>query len=139
MWLTQWIRGMCYSGYDRDGNAKYLLGRSNDPAQYEVDGVPAAIRDEALALLCDSFDIPECQKHCLRRDDELMAIYHSFVGPRFWDDMEFERLWMALDELPGGKLSSEEFEAIKTVEDVVRAVAKRRGITSRWSGPGPRG
>jgi hypothetical protein len=138
MWLTNWIRGLSYSGYDRDGNAKYLLGRANDSAQCEVDGVPAAIRDEALALLCDSFDIPERQMYCLRPDDELMAIYQSFVGPRSWDDMEFERLGMAIDELPGAPLSEQEAQAIKAVEDVVRVVAARRGITSRWSGPGPR-
>lgn len=136
MWLTQWIRGMCYSGYDRNGNAKYLLGRINDPAQCEVEGVPAAIRDEALALLCDSFDIPERQIYCLRPNDELMAIYHSFVGPRSWDGMEFERLGMAIDELAGTPLSEQEAHAVRTVEDVVRVVAVRRGVTSRWSGPG---
>src|SRR5687768_13823761 len=117
MWLTQWIRGICYSGYDRRGNAKYLLGRAVDPTQCDVEDVPPHIRDEALGLLCDSFDIPERQMHCLRRDDELMAIYRSFVGPRFWDDMEFERLGLSLDELPGPKMTTEEFIAIKTVGD----------------------
>lgn len=130
---------MFYSGIDRGGNAKYLLGRASDAAECDVDGVPPAVRDEALALLCDSFDIPEHQMHCLRRDDELMAIHRSFVGPRFWDDMEFVRLWMALDHLPGGALSAEQFEAIKTVEDVVRAVAGRRGwgVTGRGDDPKP--
>ena len=138
MWLTRWLRGLCYSGYDRCGNAKYLLGRDADPAQCDIDWVSSAVRDEALALLCDSFDIPEHQMYCLRRGDELMSIYQSFVGPRCWDDMEFERLWMALGELPGGKLSSDEFAGIKKVEDVVRAVAERRGNTSQCAGREPR-
>jgi hypothetical protein len=137
MCFTQWIRGMCYSGYDRRGNAKYLVGRDTDPALCDVDGVPATARDEALALLCDSFDIPERQMYCLRRDDALMAIYQSFVGPRSGDDTEFERLWMALDELPGGNLSSDGFEAIRTVEDVIRTVAKRRGMSGQCGGSRP--
>lgn len=135
MWLTRLIRGMRYSGYDLHGDLKYLLGRTPDPTQCDMDGVPPEVRDEALAVLCDSFDIPERQMHCLRRDDELTAIYQSFVGPRFWDDMEFERLYMALGKFPGGKPSFEEFETIKTVGDVVCAVATRRAVTSRSGEP----
>jgi hypothetical protein len=131
MWLTQLIRGMCYSGYDRNGTVKYLLGRSSDPGQCEVQGIPAAIRDEALAILCDSFDIPERQMYCLRPDDKLMAIYQSLVGRRLCDDMEFERLGIAINDLGGASLSEQEAQAIKTVEDLVRVVAARRGITSR--------
>lgn len=127
MWLTQLIRGLRYSGYDRRGNLKYLLGRAADPAMCDVSGVPPDVRDEALALLCESFDIPEQQMHCLRPGDELMAIYRSIVGPRFWDDMELERTRMAIDELPGPKLTDEEAQAVATVADLVRVVAARRG------------
>src|SRR5205814_1808691 len=116
MWLTQWIRGMCYSGYDRRGNAKYLLGRPSDPTACDVRGVPPDIRDEALALLCNSFDIPERQMHCLRPQDQLWAIYRSFVGPRFCDDFQFERLGLSLDKLPAGKVDPKEFyEKVQTV------------------------
>lgn len=138
MWLIQWIRGISYSGYDRRGNAKYLLGRVADATQCDLDGVLPQVRDEALTLLCDAFDIPQRQMHCLRCDDELMAIYRSFVGPRFWDDLEFERLGLSLDELPGPKMTTEEFLAMKTVGDVIRAVATRRGIARQCSGPEPR-
>jgi hypothetical protein len=138
MWLTRWLRGISYSGYNRQGNAKYLLGRAADPTQCEVEGVPSEVRDEALNLLCESFDIPERQMYCLRPDDELMAIYRSFVGPRSWDDLEFERLWLELDDLPGGKVSTGEFHAISSVADLMRFVAARRGLASRWSGPEPR-
>jgi hypothetical protein len=127
MRFIEWIRSSFYSGYDRRGNAKCLLGRANDPAQCEIEGVSTADRDEALTLLCDSFDIPERQKYCLRPGDELMAIYRSFVGPRSWDEMEFERLETAINELPGAPLSEQESRAIKTVADVVRVVAARRG------------
>lgn len=99
-----------------------------------MPGVPEDVRDEALSLLCDSFDIPGRQMHCLRRDDELMAIYHSFVGPRSWDDFQFERLWFALEKLPGGKVGVEEFHRIKCVGDLIRFAAERRAIASRRSG-----
>ncbi len=126
---------MFHSVYDSRANLKYLLGRDANPAQCDVDGVPPAVRDEALAILCDSFDILERQMHCLRGDDELAAIYQSMVGPRLADSMEFERLWMSLDELRGEKVTAEEVETIKTVEDLIRAVARRRGITSQRSRP----
>jgi hypothetical protein len=138
MRLVHWLRGICYSGYDRRGNAKYLLGRVADATQCDLEGVPPQVRDGALALLCDSFDIPERQMYCLRRDDELMAIYRSFVGPRFWDNLEFERLGLSLDKLPGPKMTTEEFLTMKTVGDVIRMVAARRGITRQCGGPEPR-
>ncbi len=133
MFFTRWIRGMCYSGYDRRGNAKYLLGRADEPAQCDLDGVPPAIRDEALLMLCDSFDIPERQMYCLRPDDELMAIYQSFIGPRYWDDMEFERLGMALEKLLGTEISQSEFESIRSVRDLIYFVDARRGVDASVS------
>jgi hypothetical protein len=125
---------MCYSGYDWRGNAKYLLDRSTDAAQCDVPGVPDDVRDEALSTLCDSFDIPKRQMYCLRPHDELMAIYQSFVGPRYWDDLEFERLWMALDELPGEKLDVDAFQSIKSVGDLICFVAERRAMRNGGSG-----
>ena len=85
------------------------------------------IRDEALGLLCDAFDMPAKQMHYLRPADELMWLYQAMIGPRWWDDLEFERLAISLDELPGPDLSDEAFRDLQTVEDVIRFVAERRG------------
>jgi hypothetical protein len=128
MSLKTWWRGVRYTGYDRNGNAKYLAGRLADPSATAVDGVPAAVRDEALTLLCDSFDIPVRQIHHLRRDDELMAIYRSLIGPRSWDQFEFERLALALDNLPGRNFHIADVVRLKTVEDVIHEVASQRGL-----------
>ena len=119
MRLTRWIRNIRYSAYDRQGDLKYLMDRASDPSLCRVEGIPARIRDEALKLICESFDIPSRQMFCLRPDDELMAIYRSLVGPRTWDELQFERLGIGIDR----KLSDREFLALKTVEDVVRAIA----------------
>jgi hypothetical protein len=127
MSLKTWWRGVRYSGYDRNGNAKYLAGRVADPSATAVEGVPAAVRDEALTLLCDSFEIPVRQIDHLRRDDELMEIYRSLTGPRSWDQFEFERLALALDKLPGRNVHIDDVVGLKTVEDVIREVASRRG------------
>jgi hypothetical protein len=127
MWFKQWLHNRSFSGYDRDGNAKFLLGRSADPKACEMEGVPAEARDTALALLCEAFDIPQGQLYCLRPNDDLMALYASFVGPRSYDEMQFERLGIAIDELPGEALSASEAEVIRTVADVIRVVASRRG------------
>ena len=124
----RWSRGISYSGYDRHGKLKYLSGRPDDPGVWSAHPRPVEPEqsEEALHLLCDAFDIPEDQKYCLRPEDDLMAIYGSIVGPRSWDDMEFERLWMNLDESLGRDLSKQEFESLSTVGDVVRLVAGRQ-------------
>ena len=57
MWLTRLIQGIFYSGYDRRGNAKYLLGRVSDSRLCEDEGVAAEVRDEALSMLCDAFSL----------------------------------------------------------------------------------
>jgi len=126
--VRRFTQAFGYSGYDRRGDLKYLAGRSPDPAALDIDGVDPAVRDEALLLLCDAFDIPERQRYCLRLDDRLMAIYESMVGPRWWDDLEFGRLWMNIDELPGRDLTEEQCRAIETVADVIRVVSRRRSV-----------
>ena len=87
MRLMRFIRAFGYSGYDRRGNLRYLTDRSPDPESLRPEGVDTAVRDEALNMLCDAFDIPGRQRYCLRLDDELMAIYEAMVGPRWWGDL----------------------------------------------------
>ena len=60
-----------------------------------------------------------------------MAIYNSMVGPRSWDDMEFERLRMNLEASLGRDLSVEEFESLETVGDVVHLVAGHHAQSER--------
>lgn len=122
-----WGRVNAYHNpYDKQGNFVFLLDRPADPAQSGVAGVTAEIRDESLAMLCECFGIPKRQMHCMRADDELMELYRNIVGPRFWDDCEFEELALRLDQLPGEKLGDTVFERISTVGDLFGYVAERR-------------
>ena len=126
------IRGLinhfrhCRDGYDRRGNATFLSGRVPDPAVLEIAGVTVAARDEALNLVCESFEIPRRQMYCLRLNDQLMELYRSFNGARNWDRLEYESLGLALDALPGGRIPHEEFRELQTVEDLIRFVSTRR-------------
>lgn len=128
MWLKRLISALRHTGYDKHGNVKYLLGRDADPSECLIDGVSNSVRDEALRMLCDSFDIPERQMYCLRLTDDLGNIYRSYVGPRCWDDMEFERLRAAIEQLPGPELTDEMAESVRTVADVIRLVADRSRV-----------
>ena len=127
MGLTRWLRAISYTGFDRRGRLKVLQARPPSPEAVDVPNVSPDIRDEALGLLCDAFDIPAQQMHCLRPADELMGLYQAMIGPRWWDDLEFERLAISLDEVTGPDLSDEAFRGLRTVGDVIRFVAERRG------------
>lgn len=122
----------CRDGYDLRGNVTFLSGRDPEPDALQIPGVPAATCEQTLKLLCNAFEIPLRQMHCLRLGDELMEIYRSFNGQRKWDRFEFESLWLALAELPAGKVESQDFHRLRTVEDVIRfsfarALAKNSG------------
>ena len=125
MWLRRWWRSLTYSGCDWHGDAKYLAGRVADPAAISVNGVSPDVRDTALKMFCECFGIPERQMHCLRRNDELMAIYQSMSGPKLCDQFEFERLCLAIDGLSNGEADRVDVSKLKTVEDVIREVADR--------------
>ena len=135
MRLRRFIQAFGYTGYDRRGELKVLVGRKQSSASTDIDGVSVEVRDEALEILCDSFDIPKTQQYMLRLEDTLAFLYKAMVGPKWGDDMEYERLALALDALPGAVVASDEFQAIKTVADLIRFVAQRRGIDSDSSGP----
>lgn len=126
MSFRRFFQAFGYSGYDRSGRLKILVGRPAAPEAVSVAGVADTVRDEALQLLCDAFDIPAHQQYCLRLNDSLASLYQARIGPRWWDDMEFERLVLAFNELPGPELTTEQLQAITTVEDVIRLVAERR-------------
>ena len=125
--VMRWLRGLAYSAYDGHGKLKFLLCRSSDVRAWLAESPPTAPEtlEKALNLLCSSFDIPTSQRHCLRPDDDLMAIYKSKVGPRSCDSFEFERLVIELSGLPGPKLTHQDVSSLKTVGDVVRLAAAR--------------
>jgi hypothetical protein len=123
MWIA-W-KHFWYRAHDRSGNAKFLLERVADPSASIVPEVPDSIRDEALRLICESFDIPVRQMYCLRADDELMALYRGINGPRNFDQLQFERLWLELEDLLTREVTATEFEKIKTVADVINVLASR--------------
>ena len=112
-------------GFDWRGNATFLAGRAPDPEALHLPGISAEARDEALEFVCEAFEIPLRQMHCLRLGDDLMDIYRSFNGMRRWDRLEFESLWSSLDALSAGQVPLEELEQLKTIEDVIRLVAAR--------------
>lgn len=112
-------------GFDWRGNATFLAGRAPDPEALRLPDISAEARDEALEFVCEAFEIPIRQMHCLRLGDNLMDMYRSFNGMRKWDRLEFASLWLSLDALPAGQVPFEELEQLKTIEDVIRLAAAR--------------
>ncbi len=104
--------------YDSLRRFKFLLGRPSDPGACGVEGVPGDVTEKALQIFCDSFDIPAEQVHCLRPADTIAEIYKAMIGKRSWDDMEYERLAMALEEALGRKILDDEFLAISTIGEL---------------------
>ena len=67
--FKRWWTDFDYSPYDRRGNAQCLAGRKSDPAQLNLPDNSPVVRDQALELFCDAFNIPSRQMYCLRPED----------------------------------------------------------------------
>jgi hypothetical protein len=126
MWLTSWWRSLNFNAYDKRGNAKFLLNREADPKKTAVEGISSEVRDQALTLLCKSFNIHMRQMYCLRLDDDLMAIHRLMDGTKALSKLEFDSSRLALNDLPGPPMTATEWHAINTVEDLIRLVASRQ-------------
>lgn len=107
--------------WDWRGRLKYLLSREADLAACAVRGVPLEVTAQALRLFCDAFDIPDEQLYCLRPGDRIHDIYCAMVRG-ISDHMEYEQLFISLDETIGRELSESELTSIETIEDLVRFV-----------------
>ena len=124
--LTKLWESLTYSAYE-DGKVKLLLGRESDPDALALPDVPAEMVDAVLTIICHSFDIPECQKYCLRLDDNLGDIYRACVRISGIDNFEYERLILALEEEWVGKFDWEELakDIDVTVGEVIAFVARK--------------
>ncbi len=129
-WLYRW---WTYSAYDANGKLKMLTERAPDPTAFNcVDAFGDDIQ-RTLAMICDSFDIDLTQQFCLRPKDNLADIYRAMTKYRIGDDMEYERLLMALTNLVGEFDTAELTNDINvTVQEVIEFVSrklKRTGVT----------
>lgn len=98
------------------------------PAPTAFNGVDASEEDiqRTLAMICDSFDIDLTQQFCLRPEDNLADIYRAMTKYRMCDDMEYERLLMALTDLVGEFDTAELTNDINlTVQEVIEFVSRR--------------
>lgn len=121
-WMRKVLDAITYSGYE-GGYAKYLIGREPDKEVCQINGMRQEDVDAVLRVICESFDIVEEQRFCLRPEDNLGDIYRSFHGPLdCCDDFEFERLWWELERLSGRILTQQECESIHRVRDVIEFV-----------------
>jgi hypothetical protein len=89
----------------------------------EVD--PSAV-EAALTLVCDAFMIPREQRYSLRPADELLWLYREGYLFRIADSMEFEHLFLGIQDVLARSLKEREVAAIRTVGDVIRVVGAGR-------------
>jgi hypothetical protein len=121
--LYQW---WTYSAFNPNGKLRLLAERAVDPDAFiSVDASQADIR-RTLAIICDSFDIDSTQQFCLRPEDNLGDIYNAMTKYQIGDDMEYERLLMALTDVVGEFDTSELTNDINvTVQEVIEFVSRR--------------
>ena len=109
------------AAYDGRGRLKYLLPRESNSVACAVAGVSSQTTQCALRLFCDAFDIPDEQMFCLRPCDVIHDIYRAMV-PSAYDDMEYERLGINLEEAIHRALTNDEAKSLVTIEDTIRFV-----------------
>ncbi len=117
-WLT-WRN----PGIDWRGRLRCLRDREADPTLCVPPGVDPVAAERAVGLVSDAFGVPFAQRHCLRPDDDLLALYQSFTPPGWPDCMEFETLHLFVERALGRQLSDAEWQGVRSVGDVVRLVA----------------
>jgi hypothetical protein len=129
MTIAQLWKNLRHRSHDCRGDAKFLRGRPIDASASAMPGVPDSVRDDALGLICDSFEIPRRQMYCLRRDDALLMIYDGINGPRDFDLFQFERLGFALEKYLCRVVSPREIVNGATVADIIQLVAAGRLVS----------
>ena len=115
-----WLQAITKGGYTWRGQMRYLVGRVPDPSACHGCEASSETVERALDIICESFAIPPAQRYCLRPADNLLAIYESIT----WlaDDMEFERLFISLEDERGRPITLQEHKEIVTVADVIKFV-----------------
>lgn len=128
-WLWRWLT---YSAYDRQGMLRILLNRQPDPDAFRTVQASSAEVQRVLTIICEAFDIDLVQQFCLRPEDNLADIYRAMTKYRMGDDLEYERLLMALAELVGEFRPEELCHDINvTVREVIEFVSHRQREQSR--------
>ena len=122
--------GLINSAWDREGKIEMLLDRDSDPAAFQiVNATPDEVR-WTLGVICDAFAIPLSQLYCLRPHDDLREIYAAQTRYSWGDDLQFERLALALDqELGEFRWDAWPKEVPITVQALTEWVARNRKKT----------
>jgi hypothetical protein len=121
--LYQW---WTYSAYDAHGKLKMLAERASDLTAFNSVNASEDDVKRTLAMICDSFDIDLSEQFCLRPEDNLADIYHAMTKYRIGDDMEYERLIMALTDCIGEFDTADLTNDINvTVQEVIEFVSRR--------------
>jgi hypothetical protein len=126
-----WIQALIKGGYNWRGQMRYLLGREADPSLCQVSGFDSATVERALDAICGAFSIPLKQRYCLRPEDSLLEMYKSIT----WlaDRMEFEILFLDLEQICGREIDLQEIKRIGTVGDVITFIASKSSNSSTQS------
>ena len=107
-----------------DMTKKVDLMYLNDREELEpleiIPNFPEEIIVEGLEMICDSFDIRSEQVSRLRKEDRIFELYETVRVSGWHDDMELERLRMALEEKLNRRIEDKEFALIHTVEDLIQ-------------------
>ena len=123
--LNQIWNYFTYNPYDRQGRLKLLLNRSYDKSAFSTLTTSSEIIELVLNAICESFDIKQSQKYCLRPSDNLGEVYRAITKFRMVDDMEFERLHKEIGKLVGGYEKNKfNWDVDFSVEELIMFVAK---------------
>ena len=115
-----------YIFYDAYGDFILLRGRQADRSARYIEGVPEELVEEAFAMICESFDISDPQKWCMRLEDNLGDYYRTKNPWGIADDMEYDRLRWAME----ARIGEFEWEELSsdinvTIEEIIKFMADR--------------
>lgn len=120
--------------WDRAGRLRLLLDRRDDPAACRARGLSHDTVDLGLRMICESFDIPLEQVHCLRPDDRIFGLYSAVVAGRSHDEHEMLRLVCSMDQAIQRRIEPAELNALDTVADLLQFL--QEGIDARRQSTG---
>jgi|GEM_PF-1156636 hypothetical protein len=124
--LKSFYRWLTYSAYDLRGNLRVLTERTNDPSAFNHLSASEGDIRRALGIICESFFIKQNQQFCLRPEDNLADIYNAITKYQISDDMEYERLILALTECIGEfDMDDLTKDNNLTVQKVIELVSRR--------------
>lgn len=133
---------LTHNEYDRHGKLKMPSDRLPDMDAFSIVHTSPETVDMVLSGICESFDIDQSQKFCIRPEDNLGDIYRAMTKYQLCDDLEYERLHSAMTEWIGdfdwAELGSDINFTVKEVIDFVtdRQVAQQGDASDALTGAG---